>query len=170
MKKRLLTLSASLILLLSAVIPGLAFAKNVNLLFLQTAHDAKIVPQKNNTFLITMKGLDKYVCYFSDRPNRLTGLVKTSDFLSFWTKSKKNNFSVTPPNVAISSAKMMNGKEKRVEIFASLSKPYYNALNNTMSFVLTPLNKNKTKLTKMDLGYTVIFFDDLMVHWNPDGL
>ena len=50
---------------------------------------------------ITIKDVSATTLYFSDRPYRLTGHVKTEDFVSQWDVGD-NNFAEDPPNALLS--------------------------------------------------------------------
>ncbi len=87
-------------------------SKNPKYLFVQTA--------KSGSFhgkTLTLMGVAPSTIYFSDRPHRIAGHMKTQQFLDFWNKGN-NSFSKTPPNAVLS---WDNGKETGetvVELYA----------------------------------------------------
>jgi len=69
-------------------------------MFVQSAEDLKVDPAKSTFRLVKV---NQQTLYFSDRPQRIAGHVKMSDYLAEWTRAGgKDNFSSDPPNATIS--------------------------------------------------------------------
>ena len=49
--------------------------KNVTYMFIETAEKGNLEKQKDGTFLLTLKGTDGWVTYFSNVPHRITGIT-----------------------------------------------------------------------------------------------
>ena len=82
-----------------------AAPKKVQLLFVQNA-DRVVLKDKHT---ITLEGVSPATIFFSDRPDRITGHLLTSHFVSRWNKGS-DNFAANPPNATIavlSSKKVM---------------------------------------------------------------
>jgi len=70
------------------------------LMFVQIAEDLKVDKEAKTLRLVKV---GQQTLYFADRPVRLAGHVKMSDYLEEWTdKAGKDNFGADPPNAAIS--------------------------------------------------------------------
>ncbi len=84
----------------------------VQLLFVQNA-----VSGAFDGKTLTLKGIGSTI-FFSDRPERISGQVRTSEFISHWDKGS-DNFAANPPNATLSLL-----SEKGVEsIVVELSEP-----------------------------------------------
>lgn len=70
--------------------------KTVELLFVQTAHRARLA-----NGVLTMEGVAPATLYFSDRPERLTGHLPTATFVEKWGEGD-DSFASNPPNAALS--------------------------------------------------------------------
>lgn len=141
--------------------------------FIQTAKAAKLttVQGKSNTYTLKMRHVDPYLSFLADRPKRISGLITINDLLKIWNYGP-NNFSNTHPNVAIEStlpSKMPKGQMKKISILGTLSYPKYNSKNDSMTYTLTTFNTKLPQTTTIKLGYTVIFIDSALIHWNPGG-
>jgi hypothetical protein len=75
-----------------------ADAQKVQLMFVQTAEDLKVDPQKKTLRLVKA---NQQTLYFSDRPVRIAGHLKMADYLQEWTKGE-DNFGEDPPNATLS--------------------------------------------------------------------
>lgn len=153
-------------LLLSATSQAAAQAlpKKCQVLFVQVAKsgELKADPQQPNTYCLTLKTVEPFTSYFTDRPNRLTGLMPTSNFVAIW---QNGDIKRTPPNVAMETSNLKNGQ--RVNQVLELSNPIYDAQNHQISYTAKALNN--TTVQTMSLGYTVLFIDDFHWHGNKFG-
>jgi hypothetical protein len=70
-------------------------SKKVELLFVQNATSGSFDGKT-----LTLRGVGPTL-FFSDRPERITGQVGTSDFVGHWTKGA-DNFAASPPNATLS--------------------------------------------------------------------
>ncbi len=73
-------------------------AKQADFLFVQTAKSMKFDKATNKLIL---EGVSTTTLFFSDRPERIAGNMKTTAFVPFW-KTGKNSFLSDPPNADIS--------------------------------------------------------------------
>lgn len=77
-----------------------ASTETPQLMFVQMAEDLKVDTDAKTLRLVKV---GQQTLYFSDRPVRLAGHIKMSDYLEEWTqKAGKDNFGADPPNAAIS--------------------------------------------------------------------
>lgn len=133
-------------------------------LFVQVAKSAQLAPSKTQpgTYNLTLKTVEPFTSYFTDRPNRLTGLLTTNTFVNIWQSAldiRKN-----PPNVAMETSNTRNGQ--RINQVLELSNPSYDAKNHQITYVAKSLNN--AALQPMTMGYTVLFIDDF--HWHGDKI
>jgi len=90
-------------------------AKMADFLFVQSA---KGMTYDKATNRLTLTGVSPATIFFSDRPERIAGNMRTADFVPFWSKGK-DSFLKDPPNADIS---IVEGKEMR-QVVAVLQNP-----------------------------------------------
>jgi len=73
-------------------------AKQADFLFVQTA---KAMAFDKSTNKLTLDSISSTTLFFSDRPERIAGNMKTSAFVPFWSTGK-DSFLSDPPNADIS--------------------------------------------------------------------
>ena len=73
-------------------------AKQADFLFVQTA---KGVSFDKSTNKLTLEGVSSTTLFFSDRPERIAGNMKTTAFVPFWSTGK-DSFLKDPPNADVS--------------------------------------------------------------------
>jgi hypothetical protein len=83
-------------------------AKQADFLFVQSA---KGMTFDKSTSKLTLKGISPATIFFTDRPERIAGNMKTADFVPFWSKGK-DSFLSDPPNADVSIIE--NGKLRQV--------------------------------------------------------
>ncbi|MCA1406492.1 hypothetical protein I6F26_18890 [Ensifer sp. IC3342] len=88
-------------------------------LFVQTA-DA--MSYDKGTSKITLEGVSGSTLFFSDRPERIAGNMKTAAFVPFWSKGK-DSFLSDPPNADLS---ILEGGELK-QVVVVLKDPELNA-------------------------------------------
>src|SRR5262244_4066259 len=89
--------------------------KQADFLFVQTA---KGMTFDKSTNKLTLEGISSTTLFFSDRPERIAGNMKTAAFVPFWSKGK-DSFLSDPPNADIS---ILEGDQLR-QIVAVLQDP-----------------------------------------------
>lgn len=158
-KLLLTTLALSLILLTPT-----CFASKPKLLFIQTAQTGTITKMANypNTYKLQLQNVLPFVTYFSDRPNRITGLMAIGDFIKHWQKSS-SSFTKDHPNAGIESVIIdaTDKKKQTLSFVVELSKPIYSRKQKTITYTATPLNKKMRIMHPTKLGYTSLFIDDI---------
>src|SRR4249920_1838393 len=73
-------------------------AKEADFLFVQTAKSMSFDKATNK---LTLEGVSSTTLFFSDRPERIAGNMKTTAFVPFWSKGK-DSFLKDPPNADVS--------------------------------------------------------------------
>jgi hypothetical protein len=73
-------------------------AKQPDFLFVQTAKGMSFDKSTNK---LTLEGISSTTLFFSDRPERIAGNMKTTAFVPFWSTGK-DSFLSDPPNADIS--------------------------------------------------------------------
>jgi hypothetical protein len=73
-------------------------AKQPDFLFVQSA---KSMTFDKKTSQLTLQGVSPVTVFFSDRPDRIAGNMKTSAFVPFWSTGK-DSFLSNPPNADVS--------------------------------------------------------------------
>lgn len=122
-------LTAATLLASLLVVPGLAQAaeepakkpeaktkkavKKANFLFVQNAQGIHYADNR-----LTLKGVSPTTILFSDRPERLTGHMSTTEFIPFW-KEGKDSFLADPPNATLS----IFGTDKITDVVVVLRDP-----------------------------------------------
>jgi hypothetical protein len=109
---------------------GLASAQSsekiADFLFVQSADRFEY---QSRTSRITLVGINPSTLFFSDRPDRVAGQMKTSRFVPFWSEGT-NSFKSDPPNADISIVE--GGKLQQVIVV--LNDPVLT--NNDLSYTV----------------------------------
>jgi hypothetical protein len=87
--------------------------KKVQLLFVQNASSVELTKNK-----LTLNSVSPTTIFFSDRPDRITGHVRTAHFISQWSKGS-DNFTADPPNATLS----VFSKKKARDVVVELRNP-----------------------------------------------
>jgi len=95
----------------------------VELLFVQNAASGSFDGKT-----LTLNGVGPTL-YFSDRPERIAGQVRTSDFVGRWTKGA-DNFAASPPNATLS----VFGAKEVSSVVVVLTNPKLNG--NTLAYTV----------------------------------
>jgi hypothetical protein len=90
-------------------------AEKADFLFVQSAKGLVFDKATNK---LTLTGVSPVTVYFTDRPERIAGNMKTTAFIPFWSEGK-DSFKSDPPNADIS---LMDGS-KLTQIVAELQDP-----------------------------------------------
>lgn len=91
-------------------------------LFVLEAKQANIT-KVNKGYEIYLSGVDKKTLYFSDRPIRKAGFIKTQKFIDAWMQPG-SSFDLSPPNAAFSHAALGADNDGKVQaISVELSNP-----------------------------------------------
>ena len=89
--------------------------EKADFLFVQSAKGLSFDSATNK---LTLTGVSPVTVYFTDRPERIAGNMKTSSFVPFWSKGK-DSFKSDPPNADIS---LLDG-DKLTQIVVELQDP-----------------------------------------------
>ena len=73
-------------------------AKQADFLFVQTSKNMSF---DKATSKLTLEGVSSTTLFFSDRPERIAGNMKTTSFIPFWSTGK-DSFLKDPPNADVS--------------------------------------------------------------------
>jgi len=92
--------------------------KNADFFFVQSAKGMTFDKAKN---ALTLTGVSSVTIFFTDRPERLAGNMKTTRFIPFWNEGK-DSFKSNPPNADIS---IIEGADLR-QIIVELQDPVLN--------------------------------------------
>lgn len=146
--------------------PPTASSNNTHYLFVQTAKTAQLraVPNQPGVYVLTLTKANPYITYFTDRPNRDSGLMTAAKFAQQWQMGN-NSFSKNAPNADISAIQhKVNGLHVTPLNFpVELLKLSYNSNTGDFTYVIHALPQNaKTAATipqTADLRYTALFID-----------
>ena len=105
-------------------------AKQADFLFVQTA---KGMTFDKTTNKLTLEGISPITLFFSDRPERIAGNMKTSKFVPFWSTGK-DSFLSDPPNADLS---ILEGDELR-QIVVELQEPALKS-DDTLTYTIKVL-------------------------------
>ena len=101
-------------------------------MFVQIAEDVKVDPAAKTFRLV---GVNPQVLYFTDRPVRMAGHIKMTDYLEEWTaKAGKDNFSDDPPNATLSVYEP--GKPDNTLAAVEISQPVFDGEDLIYSYKL----------------------------------
>lgn len=88
-------------------------------------HNAKSMTFNSGT--LTLKGASPLTLFFSDRPKRIAGHMKTKAFVDHWSKGA-NSFRKSPPNATVA---VFQSKDKIADAIVELSDPQFDGTNLT---------------------------------------
>lgn len=95
--------------------------KNADFLFVQCARGMAFDSAKST---LTLTGVSPITLFFTDRPERIAGNMKTASFIPFWGEGK-DSFKSNPPNADLS---IIEGSEMK-QIVVELRDPVLNGDN-----------------------------------------
>jgi hypothetical protein len=144
----------------------LSFASNTqttkpSYLFTQSAKQASIKPcadKKTCDYQLVLKNVNPKTTYFSDRPSRLSGFTTTLEFTQNWAKGK-NSFKEVNPNASL----VYFDHDKITQAIVELSKPKYDAKNNSLLYNIKYLDQGK--VTPGSYHHAVVFIDNIQFCW-----
>jgi hypothetical protein len=101
-------------------------APDIELLFVQSATNGTLTPSDQG-YTLSFRHNTGQTVYFSDRPERLTGLLPTAELVSQWPFEDES-----PPNAALA---ISNAEDSSPQIFVGvLSNPQWDAASATLSY------------------------------------
>jgi len=86
--------------------------KKADFLFVQSAKSMSFDPDTNK---LTLENVSPVTVFFTDRPERIAGNMKTAAFVPFWSEGK-DSFKSDPPNADISIVEEKTLKQTVVEL------------------------------------------------------
>jgi hypothetical protein len=107
--------TTSLVSVASKSQPAPADPKEADFLFVQSSKGMRFDKAKSE---LTLVGVSPVTIFFTDRPERIAGNMKTSRFIPFWSEGK-DSFKANPPNADIS---IIEGTEMR-QVIVELQAP-----------------------------------------------
>jgi hypothetical protein len=104
-------------------------AKTAEFLFVQTSKGMTFDKATNK---LTLTGVSPMTLFFTDRPERVAGNMKTTAFIPFWSEGK-DNFKSDPPNADVS---ILEGNTLK-QIVVMLQDPVLEGEN--LSYIIKPI-------------------------------
>ena len=95
---------------------------------------ARSMTYDKTTGKLTLKAVSPVTVFFTDRPERIAGNMKTADFVPFWSKGKES-FLSDPPNADIS---MLEGGELH-QVVVVLQSPVLSLKGDSLSYTIRVL-------------------------------
>ena len=86
------------LVLVGALLATAGEEKKADFLFVQSAKNMSFDPATNK---LTLENVSPVTLFFTDRPERIAGNMKTAAFLPFWSEGK-DSFKSDPPNADVS--------------------------------------------------------------------
>lgn len=153
-------------LLVSASVWAASSSDQPSYLFVQQARVGKLASTSQaGVYTLTVKGVEPYVLYFTDRPARNAGLLSTEKFYAQWQTEMGSN-AQNAPNVGLVGVKMhaVDNKGKDNKLALTLSNPVYNAKTKVVTYTAKVLPDNGASSTALPkhlaFAHVVLFFDD----------
>lgn len=138
--------------------------KNAQVLFVMLAKQATIqASSKPNQYQLTLKGVHRKIVYFTDRPERMTGQLKTKTLLANWNKD--NVFEKDAPNAVMEAVRVntetntLSNKENSYAM--TLYHPVVSRIHpDEITFDITMLPGSKATLPLLGTDdYVALFID-----------
>jgi hypothetical protein len=126
-----------------------------SLLFTQNSSSGSLIKVDGslNDYVLTLNNINIKTTYFTDRPFRFSGSLKTSEFVKEWISNKdSDSFKNDPPNAAIEFTKEDGSNATLV---LELMEPVYDENMKTLTYKsrLIP-NSSKIKQSIVNIGET----------------
>lgn len=134
-----------------AAIPVMA-----QLLFVQNAQGVAVSADGKT---LTLKGLSPTTLFFSDRPVRIAGHYRTSEYLEFW-KAGPDSFLKDPPNATLSA--FYEGKDELSDVVLTLRNP--RVAGKDLSYDISVISG---KLPTANAGPVSLFIDIIGLPFTP---
>lgn len=131
-------------------------------LFVQSASEALIKLNQDNTYTITLKNIPAFITYFTDRPSRKAGTFAIDKFLSFWELKMTDGFKANPPNAVLHAIQVGTMTDDIIFNFpVELTNPVYDKAHMTLTYTAKSLSSNAVSLP-LDghLKHVTLFIDD----------
>lgn len=113
-----------------------------------------VIQKINNSYSLTLQGIDPHVLWFTDRPVRKAGFLPVKAFIHNWSKGFKN----TPPNAGVIHIDMVyNQHGKQQPLAVELSKPIFNG--KLLTFTIKSLHGDKHIPNFQQLKHIKLFID-----------
>ncbi len=134
--------------------------KPVELLFVQTAEQATLSPNKAKpgTYTLLLKQPAAQVSYFSDRPYRISGTMPLKNFAADWSQGR-NSFASVPPNAALRGG--LHDNTRGASYNFELKDPAYHVKDNSFTYTLLPLKGQKPITQVINMHSVSLFVDSL---------
>jgi hypothetical protein len=103
-----------------AAFPAASAQQSARFLYVQNAGAMTL---KDGT--LTLKNVSPVTLFFSDRPKRLAGQLRTGSFIKLWGQGA-NSFKASPPNATVS---VFQGANKITDAVLEISEPQFDGTN-----------------------------------------
>ena len=103
---------AATLLIVGVFVANAAEEKKADFLFVQTAKSMAFDPA---TSTLKLENVSPVTLFFTDRPERIAGNMKTARFIPFWSEGK-DSFKSEPPNADVSIIDGKTMKQTVVEL------------------------------------------------------
>lgn len=141
--------------------------KKVTYLFIEVASGGTLQKDKNsNELLLTLKGVEPHVTYFSNVPVREAGFMSLQDF------NKSMNEEIKSHPAGLNSGLIaLDDKDKTLKYALSLRDPRYDAENKTITFLakFIPGSKKLTLSDSVNFQHVALFIDDVCASCGGSG-
>lgn len=127
----------------------------VSFLIIQHASAGSIMPLDNGTYSLTLDNVSKSIA-FSDRPQRIVGILDNQGFIDTWTAGV-NSFAVDPPNAALVVIDS-NTTEEDIAVLELLNVTTANADLNGFQYNVKALNATSLDIPSQ-FGETTLVID-----------
>ncbi|QLH43175.1 MAG: hypothetical protein HWD59_10910 [Coxiellaceae bacterium] len=151
-----------------ASMPG---SHDISYLFIQTAKWSVLKPidSKPGYYQLVLHGVEPYVPYFSDRPNRVAGIITTTQFIAEWNNPK--GFQNEAPNVGMVGVKILSVDKKNSVNTLTLNHPVYDPKAATVTYQATIVGGEQTQMPTHALVFkpVALFIDNVGSCWSCVG-
>ncbi|MBN1684906.1 MAG: hypothetical protein JW855_05715 [Gammaproteobacteria bacterium] len=133
----------------------------VNLIFLQsaTAGELRESTLHEGYYQLTLYNVAPYITYFTQRPNRNSGIVPLQNFVKAWNVGP-NSFQDNNPNAVIVAGQINDTINKNTPpLLAALSNPQYDMNKNVLQFLVKPLSTQKLLYKEITYQYVTIIIE-----------
>lgn len=144
-------------------LPDQAQAGTIAYLFIETADGGSLKKNADDeSYTLTLKGIDPYVTYFSNVPHRITGFTSIKDFSDLMNTKIAKQY----PKGLNSGLVTVDHKNKQtLRYMLSLASPKYDIKNDLVTFTAyaIPGQHRHPIPDEKEFAYAIVFIDNLNI-------
>jgi len=135
--------------------------ENVTFLYIELASTGTFEKNNNNTYTLTLEGVNPWITYFTLTPKRSTGILHVNDFNKVLLHEIKKSIEKSPKGLNTGLVARDFSDEHTLSYTVSLKDPVYNAKDNKVTYIanLIPGLQASKIPNKITFNHVSLFID-----------